>query len=62
MGLYQKEGLLKDGTRVILRPMQKEDRDKLLEFFRRVDDQDLMFLRDDVRDPATIDEWIEHLD
>jgi RimJ/RimL family protein N-acetyltransferase len=62
MAVYQKEGILKDGSRVILRPMVKEDRDKLLDFFRRVDDRDLMFLRDDVRDPATIDEWIEHLD
>jgi RimJ/RimL family protein N-acetyltransferase len=62
MAVYQKEGILKDGTRVILRPMVKEDRDKLLDFFRRVDDRDLMFLRNDVRDPATIDQWVEHLD
>jgi RimJ/RimL family protein N-acetyltransferase len=62
MALYQKEGVLKDGSRVILRPMVKEDRDKLLDFFRRVDDRDLMFLRHDVRDPATIDQWVEHLD
>jgi RimJ/RimL family protein N-acetyltransferase len=62
MALFQKEGVLKDGSRVILRPMVKEDREKLLDFFHRVDDRDLMFLRDDVRDPATIDEWIDHLD
>jgi RimJ/RimL family protein N-acetyltransferase len=59
---YQKEGELKDGTRVVLRPMVKEDRDKLLDFFHRVDDQDLMFLRNDVRDPATIDDWVNHID
>jgi len=62
MALYQKEGVLKDGSRVILRPMVKEDRDKLLDFFNRVDDRDLMFLRNDVRDPATIDEWVNHID
>ena len=62
MTQYQKEGVLKDGTRVVLRPMVKEDRDKLLDFFRRVDDQDLMFLRNDVRDPATIDDWVNHID
>jgi RimJ/RimL family protein N-acetyltransferase len=53
MALYQKEGVLKDGSRVILRPMVKEDRDKLLDFFHRVDDQDLMFLRND---------WVNHID
>jgi RimJ/RimL family protein N-acetyltransferase len=62
MALYQKEGILKDGSRVILRPMVKEDRDKLLDFFHRVDDQDLMFLRNDVRDSATIDDWVNHID
>jgi RimJ/RimL family protein N-acetyltransferase len=62
MALYQKEGLLKDGSRVLLRPMVKEDRDKLLDFFHRVDDQDLMFLRNDVRDPSTIDDWVNHID
>jgi GNAT superfamily N-acetyltransferase len=62
MALYQKEGVLKDGSRVILRPMVKEDRDKLLDFFHRVDDRDLMFLRNDVRDPATIEDWVNHID
>ncbi len=62
MTQYKKEGILKDGTRVILRPMVKEDRDKLLDFFRRVDDRDLMFLRSDVRDPAVIDDWVNNID
>lgn len=62
MARYQKEGVLKDGSRVILRPMVREDRDKLLDFFKRVDDKDLMFLRNDVRDPATIDDWVNHID
>lgn len=62
MALYQKEGVLKDGSRVILRPMVKEDRDKLLDFFHRVDERDLIFLRSDVRDPATIDDWVNHID
>lgn len=59
---YYKEGVLKDGTRVILRPLVKEDRDKLLDFFRRVDEKDLLFLRSDVRDPAVIDHWVNHID
>jgi RimJ/RimL family protein N-acetyltransferase len=59
---YHKEGVLKDGSRVILRPMVKEDREKLLEFFRGLDDRELSFLRNDVRDPAVIDHWVNHID
>ena len=35
---YYKERVLKDGIRVILRPLVKEDGDKLLDFFHRIDD------------------------
>lgn len=59
---FQKEGVLKDGTRVILRPMVKEDRDKLLEFFQGMDETDLLFLRSPVRDPAVIDHWANNID
>src|SRR5512143_2581121 len=59
---YYKEGWLKDGSRVILRPLVKEDREKLLEFFRGLDEKDILFLRSDVRDPAIIDHWVNHID
>ena len=59
---YQKEGVLKDGSRVILRPMVKEDRDKLLDFFQRLDKTDLLFLRSDVQDPKVIDNWVNKID
>jgi len=62
MAPYQKTGVLKDGSRVILRPMVKEDRDKLLEFFRGLDEKDILFLRTDVRDPAAIDRWVNNID
>ena len=62
MMAYPKEGVLKDGTRVILRPLVKEDREKLLDFFQGLDAKDLSFLRSDVRDPAVIDHWVNHID
>ena len=62
MAPYSKEGVLKDGTRVMLRPMVKEDREKLLAFFRGLDEKDLLFLRSDVRDPAVIDRWVNNID
>jgi RimJ/RimL family protein N-acetyltransferase len=57
-----KTGILKDGTLVVIRAMSQDDRDKLIDFFTRVDENDLMFLRTDVRDPSVIDEWVKHID
>jgi L-amino acid N-acyltransferase YncA len=62
MAAYQKEGVLKDGTRVTLRPLDKGDRDKLLEFFNRVDERDLLFLRSNVRNHQVIDHWVQNID
>jgi len=59
---FRKEARLKDGTRVILRPMVKEDRDKLIDFFQRVAEKDRQFLRNDVRDPNVIDGWVNNID
>jgi RimJ/RimL family protein N-acetyltransferase len=59
---YFKEGVLKDGARVKLRPLVKEDREMLLKFFQDLDEKELGFLRNDVRDPAVIDRWVSHID
>jgi RimJ/RimL family protein N-acetyltransferase len=59
---YHKEGVLKDGSRVILRPLVQEDREKLLGFFQSLDATAVSFLRNDVRDPAVIDRWVKHID
>jgi L-amino acid N-acyltransferase YncA len=59
---YSKEGVLKDGTRVILRPMVQEDREMLLAFFRSLNEKDLLSLRSDVRDASVIDRWVNNID
>ncbi|AEB09605.1 GNAT family N-acetyltransferase [Desulfobacca acetoxidans] len=59
---FRKESVLKDGTKVLLRPMVSDDRDKLLDFFSRVSEQDRQFLRNDVRDPKLIDHWVNNID
>ncbi|HET7853916.1 MAG TPA: GNAT family N-acetyltransferase [Candidatus Methylomirabilis sp.] len=53
---------LEDGTEVTVRPMVKEDRDKLADFFRRIPIQELRVLKDDVTDVAVIDQWARTLD
>ena len=52
---------LKDGVRVLLRPMTREDRQHLIEFFGTVGDDDLRFMRHNVRDQALINSWCDNL-
>ncbi|MDD3582323.1 MAG: GNAT family N-acetyltransferase [Desulfobacca sp.] len=59
---FRKQGVLKDGTRVTLRPMNKDDREKLIDFFLRVSDEDRLYLRSDVRNPEVIDHWVNNID
>jgi len=59
---YPKEAVLKDGEKIILRPMVKEDEQKLLAFFSRLPEKDRLFLRDNVTDPRVIKSWIDNLD
>ena len=59
---YPKRATLHDGHVVTLRPMVREDEQKLLEFFRRLPPEDRLFLKDDVTRPDVIHAWVEHLD
>jgi RimJ/RimL family protein N-acetyltransferase len=53
---------LKDGTHILLRPMNAGDSQHLLEFYSTVGDEYLYYLRNYVQDPALIDEWCDQLD
>jgi len=59
---YPKRAQLQDGQEVTLRPMVREDEQKLLEFFRRLPPEDRLFLKDDVTRPDVICAWAETLD
>ena len=58
---YPKYEKLRDGTEVVVRLMVKEDQGALSEFFQKVPQEDRLFLRDDVADPATIRAWVDGL-
>lgn len=58
---FPKTWILEDETRVAVRPMVKQDRDRLALFFKRIAEDELRFLRDDVTDLRVIDHWIERL-
>jgi len=59
---YQKETELKDGTKILLRPMVAEDQDALYEFFKGVHREVAQYLRDDVESRLVIEKWAKNLD
>ncbi|MCG7851438.1 MAG: GNAT family N-acetyltransferase [Methanosarcinaceae archaeon] len=61
MNTYQKEAKLKDGTKVLLRPMVAEDQDALYEFFQAVPREEARYLRDDVQSRILIEKWAKNL-
>jgi len=58
---YPKEVTIKSGEKVILRPMVKEDEQKLLKFFLGLPEEDRLFLKNDVTDPKVIESWAQKL-
>lgn len=59
---YREIVTLKDGANVLLRPMTPDDEKGLVDLFAVVNDEDLRYLRDNVRDPAVIRHWCDTLD
>lgn len=53
---------LKDGTYVLLRPMNSEDEKLLIEFYSAVSDDDMRFFRHYVKDASLIHDWCKNLD
>jgi len=62
LNTYQKEAQLKDGTKILLRPMVAEDQDALYEFFKAVNREEARYLRDDVQSRTLIEKWAKNLD
>lgn len=58
---YPKHATLRGGQVITLRPMVREDEEKLLDFFRRLPPEDRLFLKDDVTDPNVIKQWAENI-
>ena len=59
---YQKETRLKNGSKVLLRPMVKEDGEALYAFFKAVPDDEARYLRNDVKSRLVIEKWAKSLD
>lgn len=58
---FPKTWVLEDGTKVTVRPMVSQDRDRLALLFKRISEEELLFLKEDVTDMRVIDQWIQNL-
>lgn len=59
--IFREMVTLKDGVHVLLRSMVKEDRTHLDELYLTASDDDLRYLRDNVKDPAILQGWCDNL-
>ncbi|MFQ6051416.1 MAG: GNAT family N-acetyltransferase [Candidatus Hydrothermarchaeota archaeon] len=58
---FEKIVTLKDGSKVLLRPLRKRDKEKLLEMFLTLSDESTKYLKHDVKNRELIENWINHL-
>ena len=62
MQRYPKTAKIKDGTSVVIRPVTQKDGPALLAFFKKLPNDDRLFLKEDVTNKEVIDRWIADLD
>jgi len=60
MNRYPKEIVLKDGSEIILKPLNHEAQNALLSFFEELPAKNKWYLKEDPADPATIRKWADN--
>ena len=60
--IYRQVITLRDGTRILLRPLTKDDRTALTELYATVTPDELVYFRQNVGDPQIVASWIDELD
>lgn len=58
---FPKKIQLKDGTELVLRAMTRQDERALMEFFEELEDEDRLYLRNDVSNYRVVREWFSNL-
>lgn len=53
---------LRDGTKVVIRPMVKDDLERSLSFFKALSPEDRAYLRRDVTNPAVVEQRIREME
>jgi len=60
--MYPRSVIVKDDLEVELWPMTADDAPALLEFYRSLPSEDLLYLRADVTAPEAMDRWVDGID
>lgn len=60
--IYRQLVTLRDGARVLLRPLVSEDRQALLDLFTPISPDEKRFFRTNLNDPDIINRWVDELD
>lgn len=59
---YRKVKTLSDGSRLLMRPLQKGDKQALVDLFGRASQEDLEWFRNDAADPQVVASWVDNFD
>jgi len=59
---YRKVKTLADGSRLLLRPLSKEDKQGMVDLFARASKEDLELFRSDAGNAAVVESWVDNLD
>lgn len=59
---FPKEFALRDGSTYVARPLQREDEQAFLGFFKEVPPQERLFIKHRVTEPEVIHDWCQNLD
>lgn len=62
LSLYRKFVNLNNQTKVLLRPLMKDDYEQLANLYQSAPDEDVVFLRHNVRDKEIIKKWVDDID
>ncbi len=58
---YRKFVSLKNGKRVMFRFLAEQDRENLIQMFQEAPDEDIRFLKQDVKNTKMVASWLDHL-
>jgi L-amino acid N-acyltransferase YncA len=58
---YRKFVTLKNGKRVMFRFLNEQDRETLIQLFQEAPEEDIRFLKQDVKDLKLVNYWLDHI-
>ncbi|OGP72035.1 MAG: hypothetical protein A2Y80_10180 [Deltaproteobacteria bacterium RBG_13_58_19] len=58
---YRKFVTLRNGKRVMFRFLNEQDRDHLIQLFKEAPEEDVRFLKQDVKDLKLVNYWVDHI-